>query len=124
MVTTKKKKRWVHNISKLLKAQYDITCAIPAKDYLYGFPLKSRLIQYLKKFKVIILTVTKANYADYYDYIESDMPIIAVELDYISHIRWTLWDCPYINCTTCQHLWLPRLVHTLKSKLPGKIYVE
>ncbi|XP_052086378.1 uncharacterized protein LOC127723680 isoform X2 [Mytilus californianus] len=113
--------RWVHTMSTLLKEQYGITCAIPAVDYLHGFPLKRRLNRYLKNFKVVILTVTQKNYTEYYDYIESEMPIIVVELDYISHIRWTLWDYPYINCTTCAHLWFPRLMDTLKSKLPDHI---
>ncbi|XP_052086387.1 uncharacterized protein LOC127723685 [Mytilus californianus] len=112
---------WIQNISTVLKAKYDITCAIPTQNYLYGFPLKHRLFQYLNKCQAVILTVTEANYAQYESYMDDKMSLIIVELDYISEIRRKLWKFPYINCTTCEHLWFPRLIDTLKTKLPDHL---
>lgn len=56
---------WVQMVSKVLKAKFDIKCAIPSKDYLFGFPLKKRMLQYLKKFQAVILTVTEENRQQY-----------------------------------------------------------
>ncbi|CAC5417732.1 unnamed protein product [Mytilus coruscus] len=110
---------WIQNISTKLKAKYDIKCTILAKDYLNGFPLKKRLGQYVNMFQAVILTLTMENYKQYDFYIKDDMPVIAVELDYLNEIRSNLRSYPYINCTTCEHLWFPRLVDTLKRKIPG-----
>lgn len=102
-----------------LETQFDIKCANLAKEYLNGFPIKRKLRQYIKMFQVIILILTKENYKQYDLYIEDDMPVIAVELEYINQIRLNLCKCPYINCTTCEHLWFPKLIETLKTKLSG-----
>ncbi|CAG2228694.1 unnamed protein product [Mytilus edulis] len=111
---------WIQNVSSMLKAKYDIKCAIPSKDYLYGLPLKDELLQYLNKFPAVVLTVTKENHHFYQPYFDDKTPLIVVELDYISEIPRKLWTFPYINCTTCEHLWVPQLINTLKTKLPSE----
>lgn len=110
---------WVQMISKMLEAQFEIKCAIPSKDYLFGFPLKNRMLQYLKKFQVVILTVTEDNHKHYQFNEDDKISLIVVELDYMSEIPRNMWKFPYINGTTCEHLWFPRLIDTLKTKLPG-----
>lgn len=103
-----------------LETEFDMKCAILAKEYLHGFPIKTRFRQYINMFQVIILILTKENYKQYDVYIEDGMPVIAVELEYINQIRLNLCKCPYINCSTCEHLWFPQLIDVLKTKLPGK----
>ncbi|VDI17064.1 Hypothetical predicted protein [Mytilus galloprovincialis] len=109
---------WVQSMSTKLKTKYDIQCSILAKDYLNGFPLQRRLGLYLSKFQAVIVTLTKENYKQYEFYITDDMPVIAVELDYLNEISSSLRKHPFINCTTCEHLWFPRLIDILKNKLP------
>ncbi|XP_071144027.1 uncharacterized protein [Mytilus edulis] len=109
---------WVQSMSTKLKTKYDIQCSILAKDYLNGFPLQRRLGLYLSKFQAVIVTLTKENYKQYEFYITDDMPVIAVELDYLNEIGSSLRKHPFINCTTCEHLWFPRLIDILKNKLP------
>ncbi|VDI18934.1 Hypothetical predicted protein [Mytilus galloprovincialis] len=112
---------WVNNMSRTLKTRYDIKCSILAQDFLNGFPLKRVLSMYVNMFQAVILTLTKENHQQYDFYIKDDMPVIAVELDYLSEIRLNLRSFPYINCTTCEHLWFPHLLNTLKmKKIPGK----
>ncbi|CAC5417728.1 unnamed protein product [Mytilus coruscus] len=105
-------------MSTKLKTKFDINCAILAKDYLNGFPLRKSLGLYFNKFQAVILSLTKENHGHYDFYIEDDMPVIAVELDYVNEIRLNLRKCQYINCTTCEHLWFPRLIDIVKTKLP------
>lgn len=112
--------QWVQNVSKKLKAKFDVNCAILSKDYLNGFPLRKSLGQYVHMFKAVIVTITKENH-ELYDYlIEDNMSVIAVELDYINEVRLNLRKCQHINCTTCEHLWFPRLMNILKTMFPGK----
>ncbi|CAC5417726.1 unnamed protein product [Mytilus coruscus] len=113
--------KWVQNMSTNLKTNYEMKCTILAKDYLNGFPLKSTLGMYVTMFQAVILTLTKENYKQYDFYIKDDMPVIAVELDYLNEIRLNMQSFPYINCTTCEHLWFPRLVDTLKKKIPDHL---
>lgn len=121
----KKEIEWVQNLSTKLKTKFDINCSILAKDYLNGFPLRKNLRLYFNKFQAVILILTKENHGQYDFYIEDDMPaaVVAVELDYVNEIRLNLRKCQYINCTTCDHLWFPRLIDILKTKLPGKLYI-
>ncbi|XP_052086622.1 uncharacterized protein LOC127723947 [Mytilus californianus] len=112
---------WVQYMSTMLKTKYDIKSSILAKEYLNGFPIKRRLGMYVNMFQAVILTLTKDNYEQYDFYIKDDMPVIAVELDYLNEIRLNLRNFPYINCTTCKHLWFPQLVDTLKKKIPDHL---
>ncbi|OPL21029.1 hypothetical protein AM593_06297, partial [Mytilus galloprovincialis] len=117
----KKESEWVENMSIMLETKYDITCAILAKDYLYGFPLKTKLAMHLKMFQAGLVTVTKNNYKHYSHIINESMPLVGVEIDYVGQIPEELWQRPYINCTTCEHLWFPRLLDILRTNLPGKL---
>lgn len=110
---------WIQKTSEVLKAKYDLKCAVPSNDYLFGLPLKDKLLRYLDKFQAVILTVTKENHKQYKGYMDNDISLIVVELDYISKIRTKFWELPYINCTICEHQWFPRLINILKTKLPG-----
>lgn len=107
---------WVQTVSTKLETKYDIKCTILAEDFLNGFPLQKRMGLYVNMFKSVILTLTQENYEQYDFYIKDDMPVIAVELDYVNEIRLNMQSCPYINCTTCEHLWFPQLVDTLIFK--------
>lgn len=111
--------KWVHNMSTMLERKYDIKCCILAEEYLHGFPLKRKLGHYFNTFQAVIISLTKENYEQYDFYIEDDMPVIAVELDYVREIRSNLRKYPYINCTTCEHLWFPKFLDTLRTLLPG-----
>lgn len=113
---------WVQSMSTKLKTKYDIQCSILAKDYLNGFPLQRRLGLYLSKFQAVIVTLTKENCKQYEFYITNDMPVIAVELDYLKEVSSSLRKHPFINCTTCEHLWFPRLIDNLRNKLPGELH--
>ncbi|CAC5402738.1 unnamed protein product [Mytilus coruscus] len=120
----KKEIQWVQNLSTLLKTKFDVNCAILSKDYLKGFPLRTSLGQYFHIFQTIILTITMENHGLYDYFIEDNMQFIAVELDYINKVRLNLRKCQHINCTTCEHLWFPRLMNILKTKLPGKLCLD
>ncbi|XP_071144026.1 uncharacterized protein [Mytilus edulis] len=113
--------QWVQNVSKKLKTKFDVNCAILSKDYLNGFPLRKSLGQYVHMFKAVIVTITKENHELYDYFIEDNMSVIAVELDYINEVRLNLRKCQHINCTTCEHLWFPRLMNILKTMFPDHI---
>lgn len=74
---------------------------------------------HLKMFQGLV-TVTKNNYKHYSHIINESMPLVGVEIDYVGQIPEELWERPYINCTTCEHLWFPRLLDILKTSLPGE----
>ncbi|CAG2237321.1 unnamed protein product [Mytilus edulis] len=113
---------WVHNMSSQLKAKFDLNCAILAKDCLNGFPLRKSLGKYFDICQAVIVTLTKDNYGQYDFYVADDMPVIAVELDYVNEIRLNLRKCPYIDCTTCEDLWFPQFIDIIKVKLPGELF--
>lgn len=119
----KKEIEWVQNMSTQLKTKFDVNCAILAKDYLSGFPLRTSLRKYFNTFQAVLLTITKENHRLYEYFIEDDMPVIAVEIEHVNEICLNLRKCQYINCTTCEHLWFPRLIDIMKTKLPGELYI-
>lgn len=115
-----KEMQWVQNTSRFLEEKFDIKCAILAKESMFGFPFVRRIRQYLNMFQAVIITLTKENYGEYDVYTEDDMPFIAVELEYINEVRTNLQKHQYIDCSVCEHLWLPRLIDVLSTKLSGE----
>lgn len=112
---------WVQKASKMIEAKFEIKCAIPGKDFLYGFPLKKKLCMQFELLSAVITTVTNNNYKQFAHFIDqnTNKPLVCVELDYVMRVPEELWQRPYINCTTCEHLWFPRLIDTLETELPG-----